>query len=150
MPSTLYIGIYRTMGRLKTKELADKPGSVEGNHSSRTFVTKRLQQPTRKQRGPRQCSPIWSCSEWGLPCHTCCQVRGALLPHHFTLTVLLPNRRYIFCGTFRRLAPPRRYLAPCPMEPGLSSRSSTKIQRLPWPTPERRVEVYVRELNLNR
>ena len=29
--------------------------------------------------------------------------------------------RYIFCGTFRRLAPPRRYLAPCPVEPGLSS-----------------------------
>ena len=32
-------------------------------------------------------------------------------------------RRYTFCCTFRRLAPPRRYLAPCPMEPGLSSRS---------------------------
>ncbi len=32
------------------------------------------------------------------------------------------NRRYIFCGTFRRLAPPRHYLAPCPVEPGLSSR----------------------------
>ena len=31
------------------------------------------------------------------------------------------HRRYIFCGTFRRLAPPRRYLAPCPVEPGLSS-----------------------------
>ena len=31
------------------------------------------------------------------------------------------DRRYIFCGTFRRLTPPRRYLAPCPMEPGLSS-----------------------------
>src|SRR3970040_2421171 len=30
-------------------------------------------------------------------------------------------RRYVFCCTFRRLAPPRRYLAPCPMEPGLSS-----------------------------
>ncbi len=29
--------------------------------------------------------------------------------------------RCIFCGTFRGLAPPRRYLAPCPMEPGLSS-----------------------------
>jgi len=25
------------------------------------------------------------------------------------------------CCTFRRLAPPRRYLAPCPLEPGLSS-----------------------------
>ncbi len=31
------------------------------------------------------------------------------------------HRRYVFCGTFRRLAPPRRYLAPCPAEPGLSS-----------------------------
>ena len=29
--------------------------------------------------------------------------------------------RYLFCGTFRRFAPPRCYLAPCPMEPGLSS-----------------------------
>jgi hypothetical protein len=26
-----------------------------------------------------------------------------------------------FCCTFRRLAPPRRYLAPRPLEPGLSS-----------------------------
>ncbi len=30
--------------------------------------------------------PIWSCSKWGLPCHLCLQSRGALLPHHFTLT----------------------------------------------------------------
>ena len=29
--------------------------------------------------------------------------------------------RYIFCGTFRGLTPPRRYLASCPAEPGLSS-----------------------------
>ena len=61
--------------------------------------------------------PIWSCSKWGLPCHCCYQQRGALLPHHFTLTL----RRYIFCGTFRRLTSPRRYLALYPMEPGLSS-----------------------------
>ena len=31
-------------------------------------------------------------------------------------------RRYLFCGTFRGLAPPRRYLASCPLKPGLSSR----------------------------
>ncbi len=31
------------------------------------------------------------------------------------------SRRFVFCGTFRGLAPPRRYLAPCPKEPGLSS-----------------------------
>src|SRR3546814_12169063 len=30
-------------------------------------------------------------------------------------------RRFAFCCTFRRPAPPRRYLAPCPVEPGLPS-----------------------------
>jgi len=30
--------------------------------------------------------PIWPCSRRGLPCHKCCHLRGALLPHHFTLT----------------------------------------------------------------
>jgi hypothetical protein len=34
--------------------------------------------------------------------------------------------RYVFCGTFRRLAPPRYYLAPCPVEPGLSSPPKTE------------------------
>ena len=42
--------------------------------------------------------PIWSCSVWGFACHACCQARGALLPHLFTLT---PRKggRYIFCAT---------------------------------------------------
>lgn len=31
------------------------------------------------------------------------------------------HRRFTLCCTCRRLAPPRRYLAPCPVEPGLSS-----------------------------
>jgi hypothetical protein len=31
------------------------------------------------------------------------------------------HRRYGFCGTFRRLATPGRYPAPCPLESGLSS-----------------------------
>jgi len=30
--------------------------------------------------------PIRSCSRWGLPCRRCCQLRGGLLPHPFTLT----------------------------------------------------------------
>src|SRR5581483_5832953 len=29
---------------------------------------------------------IWSCCRWGLPCRRCHHRRGALLPHHFTLT----------------------------------------------------------------
>jgi len=75
----------------------------------------------------RTCSSsIWSCSEWGLPCHYCYQQRGALLPHHFNLTCTpgsktRGHRRYVFCCTFRRLTPPRCYLALCPVEPGLSS-----------------------------
>ena len=51
------------------------------------------------------------------------------LPNHTSLSthltvVLRTSRliwRYIFCCTSRRLAPPRRYLAPCSAEPGLSS-----------------------------
>ena len=35
-----------------------------------------------------------------------------------------------FCCTFRQLAPPRRYLAPCPVEPGLSS-APLRVTRLP-------------------
>jgi hypothetical protein len=41
-------------------------------------------------------------------------------PFHPYLTTEVAGR-YIFCCTFRRLAPPRCYLAPCPVEPGLSS-----------------------------
>jgi hypothetical protein len=43
------------------------------------------------------------------------------------------HRRFALCCTGRRLAPPRRYLAPCPVEPGLSSPCLRK-QRLSWPT----------------
>ena len=65
----------------------------------------------------------------------CCHLRGALLPHHFTLTPRSRRAagRFIFCCTFRRLSPPRRYLAPCPVEPGLSSPSFDGA--IAWPTP---------------
>ena len=69
-------------------ESTDKPGSVVDSHSSGTDVTACLLRPTRFQRGTRQWKPIWSCSEWGLPCHCCYQQRGALLPHPFTLTCI--------------------------------------------------------------
>jgi hypothetical protein len=118
-------------------EPADKPGSVEGSHSSRAHVAMRLERPTRgparaTRCGPKTaCPPIWSCSEWGLPCRRCCHRRGALLPHHFTLTAPSDDEgwRCLFCGTFRGLAPPRRYLAPCPVEPGLSSPEGLRPRR---------------------
>ena len=46
-----------------------------------------------------------------------------ILSTHLTMVVRTTRLiwRYIFCCTSRRLAPPRRYLAPCSVEPGLSS-----------------------------
>ena len=41
------------------------------------------------------------------------------------------HRRCIFCCTFRRLTPPRRYLALCPMEPGLSSAPPKRCRDCP-------------------
>jgi hypothetical protein len=57
-------------------------------------------------------TPIRLCSRWGLPCRSCCQERGALLPHLFTLTAIRRPRRYLLCGTFPGVAPAGRYPAP--------------------------------------
>jgi len=71
------------------RESACKPGSVEDSHSSSTCVAARLQRPTRELAWAHcNRSPIRSCFGWGLPCHKCYHLRGALLPHHFTLTGL--------------------------------------------------------------
>ena len=45
-------------------------------------------------------------------------------------------RRFAFCCTGRQLALPRRYLALCSVEPGLSS-PQLPAPRLSWPTPPR-------------
>ncbi len=45
--------------------------------------------------------------------------------------------RFVFCGTFRGLAPPRRYLAPCPTEPGLSSAPERHDAAIARPAPGR-------------
>ena len=98
-----------------------KPGSVVDNHSSRHSVTAMLKQPTRIQREARQQDSYLVLLQVGftlprlLPAARC----ALTTPFH----PYLLRRRYTFCCTFRRLAPPRRYLAPCPLEPGLSSRS---------------------------
>src|ERR1700722_9187302 len=83
--------------------------------------------------------PIWSCSVWGLPCHSHYWLRGALLPHLFTLTtawgsllghISIPKGcptqwRYILCGTSRprALTPASRTLSgtlPCGVRTFLS------------------------------
>ncbi len=104
-----------------------KPGSVEDSHSSGSPVTKRLKQPTREPRGPRVWgepnAPLFGLAPGGV-CLAALVADSAVRSYR-TISPLpgIPKetRRYIFCGTFRRLAPPRHYLAPCPLEPGLSS-----------------------------
>ncbi len=110
------------------KESADKPGSVLDSHLSRTFVAKSLKQPTRtvKAQGLRLCFHNGSylvLLQVGFtkPQNvTTCAVRSyrTISPLPALRTKL---RRYTFCCTGRGLTPPRRYLAPCPLEPGLSS-----------------------------
>ena len=55
---------------------SDLPGNARGPRAADRSELR----PTR--------SPIWPCSERGLPCRACCQARGALLPHRFTLASL--------------------------------------------------------------
>ena len=76
-------------------------------------------------------APIRSCSRWGLPCRPCCQGRGALLPHRFTLargSWGKPLRADPGCagGLFSvalslRSPPPAVSRHRIPVEPGLSS-----------------------------
>ena len=102
-------------------EPVDKPGSVASNHSSRAAVADCLLRPTRDRRGPRHRPPIWPCSRRECLAGPVARTRGALLPHPFTLAGRANGWRSALCCTCRRLAPPRDYLAPCPVEPGLSS-----------------------------
>ena len=53
----------------------------------------------------------------------------------------LSGWRYVFCGTFRGLAPPGRYPAPCPVEPGLSSAPKPHDAAIARPAPDRVVSV---------
>jgi hypothetical protein len=84
-------------------------------------VASHLVQPTRSSNDPGRVSLlIWPCSDRGLPCRACYQARGGLLPHRFTLTLGYKGGLFSV-ALFRRLTAPRRYLAVCPVELGLSS-----------------------------
>jgi len=68
----------------------------------------------------RRTVPIRSCSWRGLPCRPCCQARGGLLPHPFTLPA--PESGGLLSVALSLGSPPagvtRRHVV---VEPGLSS-----------------------------
>lgn len=120
------INTSRPVSRVLSRDRSPRDG-----HSSGTCVTTGLKLPTREQRGPRHSSPIWNCSRWGL---TSRRVATTLVRSYRTISTLPAfrrrRRRCVFCSTFRRVAPPSRYEAPRPVEPGLSSIS----RRIPRPS----------------
>ena len=111
-------------GFSKKLKLTDKPGSVVDSHSSRPAIAHWLKQPTRVQYGPYLVNPYLALLrvEFTVPR----TVTRRAVRSYRTLSPLpdptcVGHRRFALCCTGRGLAPPRRYLAPCPMEPGLSS-----------------------------
>ena len=110
------------------RESACKPGSVGDSHSSRAGVTASLKRPTRgharaARRGTKPLAPLFGLAPGGV--YPAADVAAGAVRSYRTISPLPTRRggfrRCLFCGTFRRLTPPRRYLAPCPAEPGLSS-----------------------------
>jgi hypothetical protein len=106
---------------------------MRDGHSSGTPVAWRLKQPTRtagsghnpeaRACAPLRAVPIRSCSRWGLPCRRRCRRRGALLPHHFTLTAANANSRGGMFSVALSLGshPPDVIRHRLSAEPGLSS-----------------------------
>ena len=110
---------------------ADKPGSVENDHSSRRTITHTLKRPTRIQHGPCLMDsylvllPVGFTMPWTVTSHAVRSYRTlSPLPLSRLTRRSVAKWRSTLCCTFRRLSPPRRYLAPCPMKPGLSSPAS--------------------------
>src|SRR5690606_16110878 len=73
----------------RTNGWRNKPSSVPLARGGSFLCERRLR---RRQaaypglgRSGQLLVPAWPCSGWGLPCHSCYQERGALLPHPFTL-----------------------------------------------------------------
>ena len=88
-------GMAIPLGRASRRASSTLPGNPCGSRRARTDR-------------PEGC-PIWSCTGWGLPCHPPYSGRGELLPRRFTLTrprtcMRACPGRFVFCGTFHRLA----------------------------------------------
>ncbi len=160
--------IGRDRGVLAAAERASKPNSVVGDHLSGPEVALRLEHPTRSfgtavgefgmanGRHSRLCFrsasfhetgrlllPTWACWRWGLPCRDCHQSRGALLPHHFTLTGPRPCGVFsvaLSLGSLRVGVTNHRALSSSDFPPGRDPRGVPRKppERSPSPAPPRR------------
>src|SRR5439155_1686089 len=93
-----------------------------GGHFSRAPVTRRLQRPNPRARAGNPIALLFGLAPGGV-CRADAVTRaaGELLPHRFTLTALADGG-LLSVALVRGVSPPGCYPAPCPVEPGLSSR----------------------------
>jgi hypothetical protein len=120
----------------KSSRAGRKPSSVPeksgDDHSSRTAVACGLQQPTREPRAGRpQTLPYLALLRVGF---TKLPVSPPKLVSSYLAISPLPQQkillwRFIFCGTFLKVALTGCYPAPCPAELGLSSRQPVVDRR---------------------
>src|SRR5438477_3088903 len=91
-------------------------------HFSRTPVTRRLERPYPRARTGRPIALLFGLAPGGVClADAVTRAAGELLPHRFTLAALADGG-LISVALVRGVSPPGRYPAPCPAEPGLSSR----------------------------
>jgi hypothetical protein len=103
------------------------PESNRDDQSSGRCIATALKQPTRigihvgrMMAENNQTNPYLVLLNGGVYlCHFCYQKRGALLPHHFTLTLRI--KRYISVALSMGFPPPAINRRRCPIKPGLSS-----------------------------
>ena len=127
-------------GTKRSGESACKPGSVVSSHSSRAGVAAGLQRPTRKHARAGAAAritglrlPYLALLEVGfaVPCDV---AMHAVRSYRTVSPLPAPSpvlRRSVLCCTFRELALPRRYLAPCPPSPDFPPRHPQATRRLP-------------------
>ena len=114
----------RRQRRLVSRVLS-KPLPASDGHFSRAPVTRRLQRPNPRARAGDPIALLFGLAPGGV-CQAGAVTRaaGELLPHRFTLTALASGG-LLSVALVRGVSPPGRYPAPCPAEPGLSSRRVT-------------------------
>jgi hypothetical protein len=90
----------RTISRFLYPLLAQRAATIR---LGRRLLRGSSDLPGSRNGAGRSSSPIWSCSAWGLPCRRALpQPRCALTAPFHPYQLPCGNRRYIFCGTFRK------------------------------------------------
>ena len=105
-----------SLGRRLPAASSNLPGSGNGSDRSVPAICRLL--------------PVWSCSQWGLPCQCGHPHRGALLPHLFTLTAASCETEAV-CFLWHCPGPYGRWALPTTASCGARTFLRMKLQAAP-------------------